>query len=617
MNELQNEIPPYTRADFTETTEPFEFLMQFKDDRFRQEQMLTKMKDYAAGVGIRNFATLFKQYVKTLNENRGLTADNYTEFEGQEKQLNCGQWVCDDFGVSTLDRYGFEISACSHPILPVQRLVDIDTNTEKLKIAYKKGFVWREIIVDKEILASANKIVQLANFGVAVNSENAKYLVKYLTDIEALNYDKIEELNAVGRLGWIEGHGFSPYVDSLVFDGDLSFKSMFEAVSSRGSLEEWLSLCREMRKTESLAKIVLAASFASVLVEPTMSLPFFVHLWGGSENGKSVAMMLGISVWANPEMGQFCKTFNSTNVAQELMAGFCNSLPLGIDELQIVKDVHDFDKLIYSLAEGVGKSRGKKTGGLQKLPTWRNCIITTGEFPIVNERTGAGAVNRVIEINCAYEKLFSNARETVQRMCKNYGHAGRAWIEWLSDTDNMERVRQKVKEYIEEFESKDTTEKQALSASLILTADYFATELLFKDGRNLGVDDLINHLATKKDVSQNERCLQFIYDTVAMNSNRFHTNSYGEYQGEIWGKEDDEHIYIIKTKFDRLLQDEGYNSTAFLTWAKDNFAIEIGADGKSSVPSRINGKVARCVCVKRKIPQNHAENETFDDEFFL
>ena len=89
--------------------------------------------------------------------------------------------------------------------MPVQRLVNIDTGEEKLKIAFRKGGAWRTMVVDKDTLASASSIVSLAKYGVMVNSETAKHLVKYFTVIEALNYDVIGEISSVGRLGWIEG----------------------------------------------------------------------------------------------------------------------------------------------------------------------------------------------------------------------------------------------------------------------------------------------------------------------------------------------------------------------------------------------------------------------------
>ena len=84
-----------------------------------------------------------------------------------------------------------------------------------------------------------------------------------------------------------------------------------------------------------------------------------------------------------------------------MMAGFLHSLPLFLDDLQLAKDKHGnviFN--VYDLASGSGKLRSNKALGLNYTPTWANCFITSGETPIVGENDGAGAVNRVIEIEC-------------------------------------------------------------------------------------------------------------------------------------------------------------------------------------------------------------------------
>ena len=154
---------------------------------------------------------------------------------------------------------------------------------------------------------------------------------------------------------------------------------------------------------------MLAGSFSSALVEPLGTLPFFIHIWGTTEKGKTVALMLAASVWANPKMGEYIHSFNSTAVAQEMAAGFVNSLPLILDELQMIKERKEFDQLIYQLTEGVGRVRGKrKTGGLQKVHTWQNSILTSGESPITNASSGGGAVNRIIELECDNDMLFEN-----------------------------------------------------------------------------------------------------------------------------------------------------------------------------------------------------------------
>ncbi|WP_405353943.1 DUF927 domain-containing protein [Ruminococcus sp.] len=483
-------IPEFTRDDFLNGTEPYEWLYQYKDNPLQTKQLMVKINSQALSFKIRNFMSMFKDYVQMMNSKSGLTINNTTNFSEQEMVLDCGDWECDDFGVTGTDKFGFEFVACNHPILPIQRLVNIDSGVEKQKLAYRKNKQWRYVIADKKTLASAQSIINLAEFGIAVNSENSKHLIRYLSDIEHYNYEKIPEVNSVGRLGWIDDYGFSPYGEDLIFDGDVTYKHFFESVKEHGKADKWFELVKKIRKGNTSARLILASSFASVLVKPCNSLVFFVHLWGGTESGKTVALMLATSVWANPKSGEYWHTFNSTAVAQELSAGFVNSMPLIIDELQIVKDRKDFDTMIYQLSEGVGRSRGQKTGGLQKVQTWSNCIITTGEMPISNNSSGAGAVNRVIEIDCKDLKLFENPVEVADTIKKNYGFAGKMFVEMLQEPDNTEYAIKCQKDFYKLLSNGKTTEKQAMAASIILTADKLIDEWIFKDGQTLNIEDI-------------------------------------------------------------------------------------------------------------------------------
>ena len=403
------DVPIYTRDDYLTTTKPFEYLYAHKDNKFELKQLLGVMSAQAQSVGIRNLAALFKAYMETVS---GSTAPgfNRTDFTGQELELDCGSWNASDTGIYGTDKLGFEVVACYHPIMPVQRLVNVDTKVHKVMLAYRLGRRWETVIEDRSVVSDSRSVISLSKYGIMVNSETSKALVRYLADVEQLNYDLIPEVSSVGRLGWIDDYGFSPYEENLVFDGEETFRTRFESIQEKGSRQAWLDCVRAVRAGKTpgnvVARIVLAASFASVLVKPCNCLPFFVHLWGGSETGKSLSLVLAASVWANPEIGVYIQTFNATEVGKELGAAFCNSLPLIIDELQLVKDNRkDFDKMIYQLSEGVGRTRGQKQGGLQKTPTWRNCIITTGEFPIISANSGEGAVNRTIEVDCHDTKL--------------------------------------------------------------------------------------------------------------------------------------------------------------------------------------------------------------------
>ena len=529
-------------------------------------------------------------------------------------ELDCGGWSATDTGIYGTDKMGFEVVACYHPIMPVQRLVNVDTREHKVQLAYRLSRRWDTVIVDRNVISDSRSIIGLSKYGIMVNSETGKALVRYLADVEQLNYDLIPEVASVGRLGWIEGYGFSPYEEELVFDGEETYRTRFESIQEHGSREAWLDCVRAVRSGKTpgnvIARIVLAASFASVLVGPCHCLPFFVHLWGGSETGKSLSLVLAASVWANPEIGVYIQTFNATEVGKELGAAFCNSLPLIIDELQLVKDNRkDFDRMIYQLSEGVGRSRGRKQGGLQKTPTWRNCVITTGEFPIISSNSGEGAVNRTIEVDCHDTKLFDEPKKTATSLYANYGFAGREFVEHLMEDGVIERVQKLQEDFQRSIKTSDTMDKQTASAALILAADRLSEEWIFQDGILLQPEDIRPYLVSKEAVNQNARALQYLYDFININQGRFSMDA--DRQGEVWGDLDDDYAYIIRSKFDQILSDEGYNAAAFLGWAKKSGYINCGKDGKPTVVKKINGRSCRCVFLK--LPENVAEFDENDD----
>jgi hypothetical protein len=605
-NEMQIEIPQFTAKEYKSSSAPYEWLYQYKDDKFMLRQLCEQMKDKAGAVGVRAFMAMWNSYCEMQAEKKGFSLENATNFEDQPLELFSGSYICDEMGVAVMDRYGYEQTVCRHPILPCERLVNIDTGEERLKIAYKnstRNRTWRELIAEKAVVASSSAILQLSQKGVVVNSENAKALSTYLLELEQLNYDFIPEQKSVGRLGWVGGHGFSPYVEDLVFDGENNFKHIFAAVRPSGDRDTWVEAMKKVRAEKSAGRFFLAASFASVILEPCGLLPFFLHAWGGTEVGKTVGLMIAASVWASPKLGDFITTFNSTMVGQEMMATFLNSLPMCIDELQIQSSsgVREFDKIIYQLTEGVGKTRGAKQGGLQKLNTWRCCFITNGETPISSTNSGGGAINRIIEIECT-EKVYSDLVGLCSVINNNFGWAGAEFVGWLQTDGAFERINSLQKEYFHELLKVDSTDKQAASASAILAADHIVTELIFKDGNNLTVEDMEKIMQKKSEVDVNLRAYESIVEMVESNINHFKKNDFGDYQGEVWGKVDTEYYYIIKSIFDREMQNRGFNSAAFLAWAKKKNMLSYEAK-RNIKKVRIIGNLINCVCIKKEIPK--------------
>ena len=604
-------------ADAFLTPEPYDVLYKYISSKFVFQVAVERMRLNAAEVGFKSFNKMLRQYQQSVQEaKKRYLVPNQTEFDQQAIELNCGEWVSNDWGIYRDTPMGGREYACAHAIMPVERLVNIDTGEVKVRLAYKRSgenSKWRTTIVDNATISKARDITSLASQGISVTSNSASALVDYLNCLSEKNYDIIPERKSIGRLGYIEGEGFSPYVDDLVFDGDASFRTMYQSVQARGSQMEWYKIALECRKMSVTARILLAASFASPLLSVVGSLPFFVHLWGvDSGTGKTVALMLAASVWGNPAVGSYVQTFNGTQVGQERTAAFLNHLPLCLDELQLTKNSKgqsNFD--VYQLAQGVGRSRGKRTGGVEAAPTWDCCFLTTGESPITSVSSGAGAVNRVIDIECTAGTVAIKEGHRVSGVLKNnYGFAGQIFVEKLYSSEEVQSiVKEMYQENFRELCEGDSTEKQAMAAAAIITADQMATAWIFKDDNELTVQDVREFLASKEAVSAGRRAYDWLCDWVASNVNRFYSADIPP-AGETFGVIENGTAYINRGVFNRVVQEAGFSGSATLSYLKTNKLIEVSGR-KYTKCKRVNG--VRTECVVLNLPRDSDEMDELDE----
>ena len=602
----------FEKDDFLTTT-PYEALYAYHKEPFTHAAKMEELAAYSVSKGFKGFKTMYKKYVESLKAQSGtIYIDNVTNFTNQPLELNAGDWEADDGGIFKKNGYNDEV-ACPHPIMPVERLVNIDTGEEKLQLAFRKGTIWRKIIVSKTVLASSNKVTELAGSGIAVTSQNARAFIQYISDMENMNYYLIPEKKSIGRFGYIPDEGFSPFVDGLIFDGDANFKAMFQTVRSRGSETKWLETAAEVREMSTTAKIILAASFASVLLEPLNCLPFFVHLWGvDSGTGKTVALMVAASVWGDPAVGAYVKTFDGTVVGMEKTAAFLNNLPFCLDELQLAKDSKGrttFD--VYKLAQGVGRTRGNRSGGVDLTPTWRNCILTTGESPLTGTASGAGAVNRVIDIECkSAQAVIKDGMRISGAVKRNYGFAGRKFVERLYQPGVIDQVSERYRALFRDLSDRDTTEKQAMAAAAIILADELACQWIFSGQQPLTIEQVSEFLASKAAVSAGDRGYKYLCDWVTQNSNKLCGRSENP-NIEVLGALEDGRAYIIRSVFERILQDAGYSTAAMISYLKQSNLIE--TRGRANTKGkRINGIPTECFCLR--LPSVELDDEADPDE---
>jgi len=618
MGEAVQLIPSWTIEDFQSET-PYAWLYEQKDNKFLLQRMLSVAKTQARTVGYVGFTDTWNAYVESKNPRATILGRNSIIFPNSPVSFYCGEYVCDENGVKYYGRLGEEIVVCRHPVVPIKRVVNIDTNEQKLEVAFQRGRgPWKTVVISKETAASAQRILALAGKGIAVNSENSKELVKFFTEIESLNYDEFGEQASTSHMGWLRNDEFMPYCQNVLYDGDSpEFARMVEDFKPYGSEDVWMSIAKDVRSGQSIpARIALAASFAAPMVQLIGALPFFVHLWGDTGCGKTVALMLAASVWGNPTVGRYIKTFSGTKVSQELYAAFCGNMPILLDELQVISDRKMFDDIIYMLCEGASKGRGQKDGGLQVQRRWCTCILTTGEMPIVQGNSGGGAAVRTIEVNFGGQKLFQDARYVANTLKENYGHVGEKIIRALQDENKLKELKEIQKKYYAAL-SGDIQDKQVLSASILLAADALADTEIFHDGKHLTVEEVKQYLVTQEEVDINNRCYQWIMGIIASNPRRF--DSEDQNNGELWGKIEDGYAFIIKTAFDRILRSEGYQPTAFLHWAVRKNKIKVENYGSGSGNNRLTVRKtlgnSRAACVALKMQSE--TDETVGGQGFI
>ena len=572
-----------------------------QEDELYRAELLASLGLRAAELRVktefRDMVAAYKRVEKEIKkqekvEKVPVLLNNWTNFSGPYENMKCKSWIASDDGIyqCSRDPYTPDTLACYHPILPIERLKNLETGEEQMKLAYKRSGRWEEIIVPKTMISSANKIVSLSARGVAVTSENAKFLVRYLSDVENLNDSEIQVQYSTGKLGWIKGR-FIPYDTDILFDGDSRFKSLFESVREHGSEEKWLQHIKELRAAgRKEIKIMLAASFASVLIGLLGGLPFFVDLWGETEGGKTVTLMVAASVWGNPGESQYIGDFKTTDVALEAKADMLNNLPMILDDTSKTSSrIRDnFEGFVYDLCSGKGKSRSDKDLGIRRENRWQNCILTNGERPLSSYVNQGGAINRILEIECG-EKVYKDPQETVEILKKNYGFGGKRFVE-IINAIGLDAIKDIQKDIQKQLFNSDKMQKQAISLSFILAADKIATEHLFKDRQYISMQEAQDLLIDRNALSDNERCYRYILDKIAMNSQKFDATT----NCEKWGMVEHGYAIFYNQAFDELCKSGGFSKKSFLSWADREGLIQTQG-GKSTKLKKVGGVTHRCV----------------------
>lgn len=597
-------------------TEPFPdevFYQIFEiEDNVERTQYIEALRNTARRLKrATEFNNVYKSFVLDYAQRQKQTGQK-TKFTDQPLELVCGEWTANDLGVRAVhydkNAMPMPVVACSHPILPVEILKNVDTAQERITLAYFKSATWQTITVDRSVCANANKIVDtLSQFGIEVTSDNAKNMVRYISECVGLNPLTLNPKKSINRLGWV-GNSFTPYAEDIRYEGDMDYEVIFRNVKEAGSFEAWKDLCAGLRQNIPL-RMMMAASFASVLLEPLKILPFVLHVWGTTGTCKTVALMVAMSIWGNPKMGGLVKTMNMTKNAIMRNASFLCSIPFAGDELQTIKDKWqgNFDQLIYQITEGVDRGRARAYGGVEETRTWKNSFLFTGEEPITKANSGGGSKNRVIEI-AIDGPLVDDGHHVSNVVQENYGFAGRKFVEYLQEQET-EKVVERYRAIFDELCRLDTTDKQAMAMACILLADEIAVKLFFTEEQALRVEQVKQYLQSAYEVDVAERAYQSVLNWAAKNPVRFEDPKAPDStnKGEVWGKIGGELLIINRDVLLEYLDQGGFDYTAVSRKWNDKGYLKRTPQGKFIHNTKVYG--IKSSYIKLILPQDDDDTD--------
>jgi len=380
-------------------------------------------------------------------------------------------------------------------VLPARILLDLYTGEERTEIVFRRGGRWRTAIVDRVELGDRRAAVSaLRRIGVAIDSNNAAGVIGFLTAIEALNEERLPRTACVSECGW-HGHKpanakaddtltfcapdpvtTSPKGDDLVFDRRGGLEGAVRGLATAGTEEAQRDLFRHVVRTSDAATVALCAALASPMLELVGCQGFAVHLQGDSSKGKSTMLKLAASVFGDPNSDAWLASWDSTSVGLEVRAAILRHLPLCLDEAGVV-DAATRSRAVMTLTNGVGRTRGEKTGGLRNTRQWRLVILSTGESELVPSASGAsGQRVRVLNVIVdGFGKLGATGVDAIRDTAvENFGHFGRTWVQKLRDADHegLRAAWKAAGEYLrKKADANSQAGRQALSWALLFVVE--------------------------------------------------------------------------------------------------------------------------------------------------
>ncbi|TDR50211.1 uncharacterized protein (DUF927 family) [Halomonas ventosae] len=308
---------------------------------------------------------------------------------------------------------------------------------------------WRQWAVPMAMLKGSGEELrgELLSMGLRLNPNAHKRLNEWLAQAEPERH-----VIAATRVGWHDLEGSRAFVlpRKTIMPGNLGEKITFQAehatdeYTAAGTLENWRQEIGILCRGNPMPVLAVSAALAGPLLHLAHRETAGIHFVGDSSCGKTTCLEAAASVWGGPD---FKRTWRATGNGLEGIAAALSDTALILDEIGEA-DGREIGSMIYSLGNGVGKTRATRTGTAKQPQRWRLAILSSGERTLeaqmieAEKRPNTGQAARLLNVPVQRQHgvfdtlhhlpdgraLSDHLKEAVRRC---YGTLGPAFVERL------------------------------------------------------------------------------------------------------------------------------------------------------------------------------------------
>ena len=522
-----------------------------------------------------------------------------------------------------------EVQVSRVPLLPVGRLLDVDTGDHHIRLMWAgwTGAPYTRVVRQSVVIDARTLTATLGDRGAGITSGTAGLMVRYIDAATAHNAPVMPVERVASRCGWVgdgDASGFllgrrwvgSEAGVSLQVEPGGGEEQLLSAVGTSGTWEGWLQAIGGAADCPDV-HLAVYASVASVLVSKLGTARGWVVDWSGeTSQGKTTALRAAASVWGEPVDGRMLASWRATPVQIEAAAALFQHLPLILDDSKNARRADDVASIVYQHSQGRGKGRGKpgvgsQAVGMRRTAEWSSVMLSTGEQSAVSFTQDAGSRARCLCLVGAPLRSDEQARALTVGVLDHYGHLGRRVVDYLTARDAAwwgrlsERYGQRVNAWASRLADSGAVAQRLGGLLALLEAAQGIAQAVGYPSPPAGVEPLQRAAtAVRAGGAEADRplaALRAVYAYCAARSTHMWGRHVIDREGEakappsgwlgMWPKPDAPRrsaaweMGVLPATVDRVLADGGYDPGVVDRW------IERGWLARTGTSARVRGRI--------------------------